>query len=107
MEALKQNKILLGAFLITAILFFGYKMFGNQVLGDIYGADVSVNPVGQDIIKVLDDLQKADLDTSLFSSTIWVNLQDFSIPMPEDEAGNDQLFNPLKLPFPTKVQPKR
>lgn len=104
MESLKKNKILIGLFLLTAVLFFGYKMFGSQVLGDIYGGDVSVNPVGQDIIKILDDLQKADLDVSLFSSTIWLNLQDFSIQMPEDQPGNENLFNPLlaKPIVPTK-----
>ena len=104
MESLKQNKILLGIFGITAVLFFGYKFFGSSLVSSVYeGGEISDQTVGQDVISLLNDLQKVNIDTDLFNSTIWKNLEDFSIVLPEDEVGNQNLFSPLNISKPVSA----
>lgn len=95
METLKQNKILLGAFVLSALIFFGYKMFGGQavVTENIISVDsLEEKTVGRDFLVMIDKIKGIEIGDDLFKSTSWTNLQDFSIILPSDVGGKTNLF---------------
>ncbi len=93
MESLKKNKTLLIVFGISLVAFLFYQFGG--ALTSVTGQPVVIEADGQettDILKSLDQMQRARIDTELLSSTVWTSLVDHAVALPTDVPGKTDLF---------------
>ncbi len=55
----------------------------------------SSNSVDGDLLIALNELKHINLDSSIFTSPVWLSLSDFSQPIPAQSAGRPNPFAPL------------
>lgn len=94
MESLKQNKILVSVLVLSIVIFFGYRFFGGDIEDVIVNSDASTNG-GSEFVVLLERLRKVDINDSLFQSTAWNNLVDYSVILPTDQPGKSDLFGKI------------
>lgn len=93
MESLKKNKTLLIVLLISFVLFAVYELKGS--IGGTTAVNTAPNAnaaITTDMLSSLAEMQQATIDTTLFTSTAWVSLVDYSIQLPTDTPGRPELF---------------
>jgi hypothetical protein len=95
MEALKQNKVLVGMFVIVCIAFGFYIFGGNKDVVSPLLTSVDTSNSGQNIVSLLAQVEQARIDTTLFSSSLWNTLKDYSIPIPDTAPGKTDIFAPV------------
>ncbi|MDB5266952.1 MAG: hypothetical protein JWN89_767 [Parcubacteria group bacterium] len=95
MKAIQNNKGIVTAIIIVAVVMGIYKYFFKP-------ADVVVDPtaidapaVGSDVLELNNSLQVVTLDPSIFSSAAYRGLVDFSVPIPVQPIGRKNPFNPI------------
>ena len=101
MQSLKQNKILIGLFLVSLVAFLIYHFSGlkdTTVIDPLLvGNEVVSDQTTSDILSLLDKMQQASIDGQLFTSTAWTSLVDQSAVLPTDTPGRSDLFaGPLR-----------
>lgn len=93
MESLKKNKFLLIFFGISLIAFLVYQFSGVFTSTDTTTEITQVdNTTSIEILRLLNQMQQAKIDTELFTSTAWMALVDYSVPLPNDPPGRPDLF---------------
>lgn len=116
MESLKPYKnILIGGGIIL-LIFGGYMIWSNRdvsvdgganlVSFDTLATDSSVSPqaaaAGQQIISILNDLQRLQIDRSVFENKAFDSLIDYTIATTSEDRGRDDPFAPLPFEFETE-----
>lgn len=91
MEFIKNNKIII-LVLVLGLVFLGYRsFFSKETPINLPSQDTNII-VDQDFTNYINKLKQVQIDTKLFESTVWKNLKDFSISVPEITPGNTNLF---------------
>jgi hypothetical protein len=98
---LSQKNIIIGIVCLVALSVLIYMFFiksdDNLVVVDVItaqNAGISANSgaVGQDIILLVDKFEAVSIDTSLFSSSLFNSLKDFSVTVSPESQGRKNPF---------------
>lgn len=81
--------------LIAGLYFFFFRPSDPQLVIDEFGNPVEAQVIGQDLIDLLAELEKVEFDQSLFTREAFVNLSDFSMPLPDEPSGRSNPFRPF------------
>jgi len=92
METLKKNKGTLAAIALFVVAIFLYNFFFKSEAITV-PSESSASAIGDDLIKIRGDLQKVTLDQSVFSSSGYLLLTDFSTAIPEQATGRSNPFD--------------
>lgn len=92
MQALFKNKGLLFLAALLLIIMFGYRYFIN--LGSLENGD-SALVIGEDLLKLSEELSRATLSQDLFGVPGYRYLTDFSAPVPNQIFGRTNPFDAL------------
>jgi hypothetical protein len=90
-----QNKKIIILFIICCVGVFGYFTFFNSPTSDEKTGG-SNQLVGQDILDLVQSLQRVSIDPSLFSGPFFKNLKDFTTPVIPEEQGRTNPFGSLQ-----------
>lgn len=92
MDFLNKNKITISAVLIFSLALWIYSSFfkgGNVVVT----SDTNADSVGADVLSLNSSLQSVSLDQSLFTTSLYRNLVDFSTAIPSQSVGRTNPFD--------------
>ena len=90
MQALIKNKITIGFILLLIVLWLGYRSFMNSE-APTEGSAVALS-VGQDLLEMANRLSAAELSQDLLSKRGYLFLNDFSLPIPQQSFGRNNLM---------------
>jgi len=92
MKSLEKNKGTLIAIVIFVLVIVVYNMFIKP--GQIsLPSEVEAVSVGEDLLKMAEQISAVNLDRSIFSDPNYLYLTDFSAQVPEDPIGRPNPFN--------------
>ncbi|MEK7066231.1 MAG: hypothetical protein AAB965_01495 [Patescibacteria group bacterium] len=99
----KNNKIILLVLLAIIVAFFGYSyMFkkdsssGSSDLSVDSNAETSEQAIiGKDLMVAISKLQSLTLDDTFFQDPTFVSLNDFSVPIADQDVGRVNPFSPI------------
>ena len=98
MSFLKSQKILIGGIILVIILAGALYYFysGSSSVSVDFLIPEESQSVGQDIIVLVDKLNSiSSIDSSLFSSVLFINLRDFSAILTPESQGKPNPFAPI------------
>jgi hypothetical protein len=99
----KTKKIVYGLilFVLAIALYFTYfssPSSSSKVIVDSgTSGDGSSTLVGQDILDLVDSLQRVSIDQSVFVNPLFQNLKDFTVTVQREPIGRSNPFAPLGL----------
>ena len=95
MKLSKNTKIIIA---VVMLLFSGYIIYSTffssptvQTLPNPSPDNTAIKD-GQDIVELSTKLSTASIDTSIFSSALFISLKDFSLPLPTEIKGRPNPF---------------
>lgn len=96
----KIQKIIIVTILIGGVGFVVYSIFLKASTVSAQNTDTGVTTetsatVGQDILDLMAAFQKVSIDSSLFSSSLFQNLKDFSTTIQPETPGRSNPFAPI------------
>ena len=99
----KNNKVMLLVLLIIITAFFGYRyMFkkdsssGSSDLAVDSSAGTSEQAIiGKDLMVAISKLKSLTLDDTFFQDPTFVSLNDFSVPIADQDVGRGNPFSPI------------
>ena len=91
MQLLTKNKGILAAVALFILAMFLYNLFFKPEPSVDSG--VSATVIGDDLLKIRDQLEKVTLDRTIFSSAAYLLLNDFSIVITEQVRGRSNPFD--------------
>lgn len=94
MESLKKNKILLSTFFVVLIIFVVYQ-YASPKVQSVQTETQDTIEAGSKTLSLLNEVQRISIDDTLFSSTVWTSLKDFSAPPVNTQPGKQDLFAPV------------
>jgi hypothetical protein len=65
------------------------------------------NKTTASVLRTLSALQKAQIDTSIFTSTLWNSLVDIGTPLPNNKPGKSDLFGAGQIGTQSSSTPSR
>lgn len=93
------KKIIVGVIVTALIGFAGYAFFGKTgpviITENTEGNMSEGEVVGQDILDLVDNLNKIIIDRTVFSSALFFNLIDFSATLYPESLGRTNPFAPI------------
>jgi hypothetical protein len=92
MNTLKKNKGTLAAIIIFILAMFVYNLFIKSETITV-PSELSASRIGDDLIKMHEELQLITLDKSIFSSSGYLLLTDFSTTIPLQATGRPNPFD--------------
>lgn len=92
MATLAKNKIILAAVAIFILAMFLYNLFLSPEAIS-FPSEVPAASIGDDLIKIHDELQQVTLDKSIFSAKGYLELTDFSTAIPPYTPGRSNPFD--------------
>lgn len=92
MNMLKKNKGTLSAIAIFVVVIFLYKFFFESETLAI-PSELPASNIGDDLIKIHEELQAVTLNRTIFSFPSYLLLTDFSIAIPQQPIGRSNPFN--------------
>ena len=84
-------KIITLIVVLAVLAYFGYSYFFNSDVTDVIPPENDI-VVGQDILALIGQLKKVNIDPSLISSPLFSNLKDFSISLIPEAVGRIDPF---------------
>lgn len=90
MEALIKNKKILGILVIFILGMFVYNLLFR---GEAPVESESALSVGSDLVKLSDDLARAQLSQEIFQLPSYRSLTDFTTTLPQEELGRNNPFD--------------
>lgn len=100
MEPQEQNPVkklislaVIALLVMSGIYFFFFNKASVSLTKDEFGNPVQMQVVGQDLLDLLSQLQSVKLDNSLFAKPAFVELTDYSIPLPDQPQGRSNPFS--------------
>lgn len=94
MKTLFKNKIILLVVAVLVIAMFLYNTIFNTADDSLLSESSAVS-VGDDLLKINEELKKVTLDSSLFSSAGFMRLIDFSTQITPQATGRTNPFNTI------------
>ena len=96
MEFLQKQKILVGVVLV-AIVGAGIYFYSSSSGGSGSSSDTasSSEPVGQDVLNLVNSFQGVRIDPTLFSQQEFQDLKDFTTVLQTESQGRDNPFAPI------------
>ena len=85
-----QRLVILGGVLVI-LVFFGYSLFIKDS-GVEVPLSQSGTEAGEDILALVETLKKISIDKSLFTSTLFIGLQDFTVSLYPEQQGRPNPF---------------
>lgn len=92
MQILKKSKGILATVTIFIIVMFIYNLFFKSETVPAV-SELSASNIGNDLLKIHGELQRVTFDQSLFTSSGYLELNDFSIEIPQQPMGRPNPFN--------------
>ena len=92
MKTLAKNKGILAIVAIFILVMFMYNLFFKSDQVPV-PSELSASSIGNDLVKLHEDLEKVTLSQSLFSSSGFLLLTDFSVSIPQQPVGRSNPFN--------------
>ncbi len=92
MKSLEKNKTLIIALVIFILAIIAYNVFLKPTQNTI-DAGLATQGIGNDVVALNQSLQSATLDQSLFSSSSYRGLMDFSTVIPQQPTGRPNPFD--------------
>ncbi len=92
MQTLIKSKGILAAIAIFIVVMFLYNLFFRSDTISVL-SELSSSGVGDELLKMHDELQRVLFDQTLFSSAGYMGLYDFSVTIPEQNMGRPNPFN--------------
>jgi hypothetical protein len=92
MQSLLKSKSTLGILFLFILGMFVYNMFFRGEAAPLESAD-SAASVGSDLVKLSDELTRAQLSQDLFQLPTYRSLTDFTTPLPQQEIGRENPFD--------------
>lgn len=108
-ELLKYKKIIyIAALILIGLVAYNY-FFKPEINVDPVTSDVSSGAgelaVDKEILTLLGDLHSLVLDSSIFSSSAFKSLEDFSLPVEDEPKGRSNPFAPIGVNVVTPSLP--
>lgn len=94
MKALQNNKGIIAAIIVFILAIFSYNYFFKSKPGEAE-AGVAKESVGQDVLELNANLQTVTLDRTLFGTTAYKSLIDFSSELPPPSVGRHNPFGSI------------
>ena len=108
MKKNKQINIFVSALAILLVASLCFAFFsGKRSVAQSETDLVTESPfqaVGSEILALLNDLKSIKIDGSIFASQMFIELQDFSVIIPEELKGRENPFDPIGIDT-TKLPP--
>lgn len=96
MQFFSKNKAIIEIVGVFIIIMFMYNFFfGGSSQGGVSIASSSPLAIGADLVKMSEDLSRATLSQQVFSSAGYLNLIDFTVPLPQQSVGRSNPFDPI------------
>ena len=101
MGFIKRHLIIILTIIILAGLFVLYQMFfrdnfaSNGLLATEAGSAAIASGAGQELLALLEQLRAIELDRSVFTDSVFENLQDFRSELLPEPVGRPDPFAPL------------
>jgi len=92
MEILTKNKGILAAVTLFIVAMFSYNLFFKSETMTV-PSELSASNIGDDLIKIRGELQKVTLDRTVFSSSGYLLLTDFSTAIPQQATSRPNPFD--------------
>ncbi len=91
------QKLILSLLILSALGFVVYSTLFTEleVPLDLDGNPVISNVVGQDLIILADKLESVEIKRDLFSSSLFTNLVDITVPVEEEVQGRINPFSSI------------
>ena len=103
------QKIVVALVVLLILGFLGYKLFVTSPdtgtnSGTSTGGVASTTAVeGQDILTLVEKLKNISINQTIFSSNLFNNLTDFSIPISQELQGRTNPFAPIGSDMPSSA----
>ena len=94
MDILK-NKWVVGGVAGVLVLTLGYYLWAKGGDSALLTSTEGTSPLSQEILTALGQLHTIKLDSAVFNYPVFLSLNDFSSPIPEQKAGRGNPFAPL------------
>lgn len=91
MNSLSTQRLVILVGVLLVLAFFGYSFFIKDS-GSVDVISQSSSQGGDDILILVDTLNKISIDRSLFTSNLFLGLQDFSIELYPEPQGRPNPF---------------
>ena len=91
---LTKNKGIIIATVVFVLAMISYNFFNKSEIISLPDESSSL-VIGEDLIKIFNELKNVTLDQSLFSSTGYLLLKDFSNSVPQQTTGRSNPFNTI------------
>ncbi|MBM2817463.1 MAG: hypothetical protein HW401_53 [Parcubacteria group bacterium] len=101
----KNNKVILLVLLIIILAFLGYRYAFNKDISS-GNSDLAVDSnegasaqavIGKDLMAAISKLKSLTLDDKFFQDPIFVSLNDFSVPIADQDVGRGNPFSPIGI----------
>lgn len=92
MKTLRKNKGIIAAVAIFIVVMFLYNLFFKSETIPVPD-ELSASSIGDNLVKIQKELQAVTLDKTLFSSSGYLELTDFSNSIPEQPIGRPNPFD--------------
>jgi len=94
MKTILANKGIMALVGFFILAMFIYNLFFKPEVSSI-PSELEASSIGNDLLKMHQDLKKVTFDQSLFSSPSYLLLNDFSVPIPQQAVGRPNPFNSI------------
>lgn len=92
MKTLLANKGILAIVALFIVAMFVFNVFFKSETISV-PSELAASKIGNDLLKLHDDLKKVTFDQKIFSSPGFLYLTDFSVNVPEQPVGRPNPFN--------------
>lgn len=93
MQSSSSQKLLIGILVLAVIGFVAFKFMGSaDTTSEIVTTETGQEDVGQQILDAVDKLNTVNIDGSLFTSSLFTNLKDFSTDISSEQQGRQNPF---------------
>ncbi len=94
MKTILANKGILALIAFFILAMFIYNLFFKPEASSV-PSELDASSIGNDLLKMHEDLKKVTFDQALFSSPGYLLLNDFSVAIPEQAVGRPNPFNSI------------
>ena len=92
MKMFTKNKGIIAVAIIFILVIFLYNLFFKSEIVSLPN-ESSTSSIGEDLVKIFNELKAVTLDQSVFSSTGYLLLTDFSNSIPQQAIGRPNPFD--------------
>ncbi len=89
------QKLMIIALTLGLILYIGLGLYNSEPAVNLSNDVSGVDTTSQDILTLVDKLQKVSIDQSVFTSTVFLSLMDYSAIISPEIQGRPNPFAPI------------